>query len=307
MVEPLSLMPLTRSGCSRLVLVGDPQQLPPTLAHAETVPSPDTNMGYVEADGCRQLTNLLSCLTDRSLARALFSRLALCDSSLAPLMLRTQYRLHPALSSLSNFLFYKGMLRDGVKAEERLPIVPEMPTLWVLNVACGTESRTKGNSYTNSDEALVVDRVVKLVQEHVEAENVGVISLYKAQAYRILDSVKATGVQVSTVDAFQGAEKEVIVLSTVRTARLGFIESPERLNVALTRAKRHLVLVGHVAALSASNMWRALLERCRLAGGVLTVVHDARRWSLPRLHLSPPEEEVDEEAEAVLDELFDEI
>jgi hypothetical protein len=67
-------------------------------------------------------------------------------------------------------------------------------------------------------------------------------------------------VQSSTVDAFQGAEKDVIVVSCSRTTKRGFIDSPNRLNVALTRAKHHLIIVGSVEVLQGSPLWARVIE-----------------------------------------------
>ena len=69
-------------------------------------------------------------------------------------------------------------------------------------------------------------------------------------------------VQVSTVDAFQGAEKEIIILSCVRTRQVGFIDSEKRMNVALTRGKRHLLIVGNLACLRKNRLWGRVIQHC---------------------------------------------
>lgn len=69
-------------------------------------------------------------------------------------------------------------------------------------------------------------------------------------------------VQVSTVDAFQGAEKEIIILSCVRTRQVGFIDSEKRMNVALTRGKRHLLIVGNLACLRKNKLWEQVIHHC---------------------------------------------
>lgn len=70
-------------------------------------------------------------------------------------------------------------------------------------------------------------------------------------------------VQVSTVDAFQGAEKEIVVLSCVRTRQTGFTDSEKRMNVALTRAKRHLLIVGNLACLSKNRLYERVINHCK--------------------------------------------
>jgi superfamily I DNA and/or RNA helicase len=70
-------------------------------------------------------------------------------------------------------------------------------------------------------------------------------------------------VQVSTVDAFQGAEKEIIILSCVRTRQVGFIDSEKRMNVALTRGRRHLLIVGNLACLRKNRLWGRVIQHCQ--------------------------------------------
>lgn len=74
--------------------------------------------------------------------------------------------------------------------------------------------------------------------------------------------------EVSTVDAFQGAERDIVVLSCVRTAHVGFTDAPRRLNVALTRAQRHLIIAGHAAHLrNKSVLWQRIIAACASHGG----------------------------------------
>lgn len=69
-------------------------------------------------------------------------------------------------------------------------------------------------------------------------------------------------VQVSTVDAFQGAEKEITILSCVRTRQVGFIDSEKRMNVALTRGRRHLLIVGSLSCLRKNRLWGRVIQHC---------------------------------------------
>lgn len=73
---------------------------------------------------------------------------------------------------------------------------------------------------------------------------------------------EAKAVQVSTVDAFQGAEKEIIILSCVRTRQVGFIDSEKRMNVALTRSRRHLLIVGSLSCLRKNRLWERVIQHC---------------------------------------------
>ncbi len=79
---------------------------------------------------------------------------------------------------------------------------------------------------------------------------------------------------MSTVDAFQGEEKEVILLSTVRTKYTRFMEDPRRINVALTRAKRHLFVFGHAQILAASGLWGHVLACCASCASLPEMLHE---------------------------------
>jgi superfamily I DNA and/or RNA helicase len=68
-------------------------------------------------------------------------------------------------------------------------------------------------------------------------------------------------VQVSTVDAFQGAERDIIIVGCVRTRNLGFIEDCRRMNVAITRARRHLIVIGKESLLRRNQHWRYIIDR----------------------------------------------
>ncbi|XP_053920269.1 protein ZGRF1 isoform X9 [Cuculus canorus] len=244
MTEPASLLPIARFQCEKLVLVGDPKQLPPTIQGSESI-------------------------HEKGLEQTLFDRLCLMGHK--PILLRTQYRCHPAISAIANELFYEGNLIDGVSEKERSPLLEWLPTLCFYSVN-GMEQIERDNSFYNMAEVhFTVKLIQSLVASGIEGSMIGVITLYKSQMYKIqnlLGSVhseafKIKAVQVSTVDAFQGAEKEIVVLSCVRTRQMGFIDSEKRMNVALTRAKRHLLIVGNLACLSRNRLWGGVIQHCK--------------------------------------------
>ncbi|XP_071600156.1 5'-3' DNA helicase ZGRF1 isoform X2 [Heliangelus exortis] len=244
MTEPASLLPIARFQCEKLVLVGDPKQLPPTIQGAESV-------------------------HEKGLEQTLFDRLCLMGHK--PILLRTQYRCHPAISAIANELFYGGNLIDGVSEEDRSPLLDWLPTLCFYSVN-GVEQIERDNSFYNMAEVHFTAKLIQsLIASGIEGSAIGVITLYKSQMCKIqnvLSSVHSEAfdtkpVQVSTVDAFQGAEKEIIVLSCVRTRQVGFIDSERRANVALTRAKRHLLIVGNLACLSRNRLWGRVIHHCK--------------------------------------------
>nr|XP_009479197.1 PREDICTED: protein ZGRF1 [Pelecanus crispus] len=244
MTEPASLLPIARFQCEKLVLVGDPKQLPPTIQGSESV-------------------------HEKGLEQTLFDRLCLMGHK--PILLRTQYRCHPAISAIANELFYEGNLIDGVSEEDRSPLLDWLPTLCFYSVN-GVEQMERDNSFYNVAEVhFTVKLIQALIASGIEGSAIGVITLYKSQMCKIQnllsgvhsEAFEIKTVQVSTVDAFQGAEKEIVVLSCVRTRQIGFIDSEKRMNVALTRAKRHLLIVGNLACLSRNRLWGRVIHHCK--------------------------------------------
>ena len=127
---------------------------------------------------------------------------------------------------------------------------------------------------SNQGEAQIVIRLLQeLIGGHgVTPEQVGVICLYKAQANLLSQKLEQCGVGggavlVSTVDAFQGGERDIILISATRTSGVGFTDNAERLNVALTRARHHLVIIGNNASLQASKTWTAVMSHGSMQGG----------------------------------------
>uniref|UniRef100_A0A8C0NI22 5'-3' DNA helicase ZGRF1 n=1 Tax=Canis lupus familiaris TaxID=9615 RepID=A0A8C0NI22_CANLF len=185
-------------------------------------------------------------------------------------LLRTQYRCHPAISAISNDLFYEGNLVDGISETERGPLLEWLPTLCFYNIK-GPEQIERDNSFHNVAEAAFTLKLIQsLIASGIAGSMIGVITLYKSQMYKLchllsavdFDNPDIKAVQVSTVDAFQGAEKEIIILSCVRTRQVGFIDSEKRMNVALTRGRRHLLIVGNLACLRKNRLWGRVIQHC---------------------------------------------
>lgn len=242
--EPASLLPIARFECEKLILVGDPKQLPPTIQGSDAA-------------------------HENGLEQTLFDRLCLMGHK--PVLLRTQYRCHPTISAIANDLFYEGNLVNGVSETERSPLLEWLPTLCFYNVQ-GLEQIERDNSFHNVAEAAFTLKLIQsLIVSGIAGSMIGVITLYKSQMYKLCHLLTALdfdhpgnvkAVQVSTVDAFQGAEKEIIILSCVRTRQVGFIDSEQRMNVALTRGRRHLLIVGNLACLRKNRLWGRVIQHC---------------------------------------------
>lgn len=246
---PSVLIPINKS--EKFILAGDHKQLPPTVLKAE-----DLKQTLFEM--------LIEKFPEKSV------------------MLNVQYRMNEKLMEFPNREFYDGKLKAhesvkritlkdlGVKRARWKVIDPEEVLVFVDTSKCPNkwEKQRKGStSRENELEAMIVKRVVEgLKRIRVKREWIGVITPYDDQVdliRRIVD------VEVNTVDGYQGREKEVIIVSFVRSNRkgeIGFLEDLRRLNVALTRAKRKLILIGDSETLSSHETYRRLLSFVREKG-----------------------------------------
>ncbi|KAI8978689.1 SEN1 N terminal-domain-containing protein [Trametes punicea] len=255
-IELSSLIPM-KYRCRTCIMVGDPQQLPPTVKSQEAC-----RLGY-----------------DQSL----FVRLQRSQPD-AVHLLSIQYRMHPDISQLPSNLFYDGRLRDGPGMAEKTKRVwhmhPKFGTYRFFNVQAGLEEGAgSGHSLVNRAEAQVAVALYNRLLKEFSASDlefrVGVISMYRGQIVelrrafqqRFGEEVLST-VDFNTVDGFQGQEKDIIILSCVRAGpglqTVGFLRDVRRMNVALTRAKASLFVLGHAPTLERSDeIWRRIVENAR--------------------------------------------
>lgn len=250
-VELSTIIPM-KFGSKQCVLVGDPQQL------SATVFSRNSGQSLYE--------------------RSLFERLESCDHPVH--MLRTQYRSHPMISDFPRNYFYNGKLQDGenvkgvdyIKPYHRLGAAFMPLAFW--NLLSSREKNTKSVSRMNVGEAeLAVNLYLTLKNAcppDAIAGKVGMITPYSQQMEELRSRFRRTlgeryeqEVEINTVDGFQGREKDIIILSTVRAdpkAGVGFLNDIRRMNVALTRAKFACYVIGKEDTLRSSKPWSALLD-----------------------------------------------
>jgi regulator of nonsense transcripts 1 len=262
--EPECMIPLVL-GCKQVVLVGDHQQLGPVIMNKKAATA--------------------------GLNQSLFERLVILGCS--PIRLQVQYRMHPCLSEFPSNMFYEGSLQNGVTMQDRIRRdvdfpwpVGDNPMMFWSNLGV-EEISASGTSYLNRTEAQNVEKIVtRFFKAGVQPGDIGIITPYEGQRSYVVSSMQATGsfkkenykeVEVASVDAFQGREKDFIILSCVRSndhQGIGFLSDPRRLNVALTRAKYGLVILGNPKVLSKHPLWHYLLlhfkERNCLVEGPLT-------------------------------------
>lgn len=247
--EPECMVPVVL-GARQLILVGDHCQLGPVVM-------------------CKKAARA-------GLSQSLFERLVVVG--IRPYRLEVQYRMHPELSRFPSDFFYEGSLQNGVCAEER-KLQKEFP--WpvadkpmMFYVTTGQEEIAgSGTSYLNRTEAANVEKIVtKFLRASVKPEQIGVITPYEGQRAYLAQYMQYQGslhtklyqeIEVASVDAFQGREKDIIIMSCVRSNEhqgIGFLNDPRRLNVALTRSKYGIIIVGNPKVLSKQQLWNHLLN-----------------------------------------------
>jgi CHASE3 domain sensor protein len=267
--NPLDLLiPLTMA--NKVILVGDHKQLPHILEH-------QFELTYKEEQSEKALQEIFQ--------QSLFERLYTNFPVSKKVMLSKQFRMHPTIGKLVGELFYKS-LDHGTTHENLLNDTGlyEGKNIAWLDLPYKSKSNTDGEQekYQNVSEAKqIIKEVKKLVKDHAHYQ-IGIITFYSQQATLIKNLVDHHGlkgmVEVGTVDAFQGKEKDVVFLSTVRSnsypstrKSLGFLQFPNRLNVAMSRGKRLLVVVGDSTTLRKEANFNKLYEYTKENGYVATV------------------------------------
>jgi hypothetical protein len=260
--EPGCWLPLLR--CGRVVLAGDHCQLPPTVLSSEA-----ERAGY---------------------AVSLLERVVGLYGGAVTRRLGVQYRMHEAIMTFSSRQFYEGGLEAHASVRgHRLCDLPgvtandltETPVHFIDTAGADYDEQPEpdGASRLNPDEARLVTRKVReLLEAGVRPEDVAVIAPYAAQVRLLGEQLRVPGLEIDSVDGFQGREKEAVVLSLVRSNRegeVGFLADVRRMNVALTRARRKLLVIGDSATLAAHPFYQALVAYFEEVGAYHTVWEEA--------------------------------
>ena len=247
-MEPSTLLPLMRA--PKAVLAGDHKQLPPTVVS-------DLDL----------------------LKHSLFERL-MEQGDLPQRMLEVQYRMNETIMDFPNRLMYDGRLKaDESVARRSLDLKgssvfgdlkeildPRSPVVFLDTAKLDADENLppRSTSYENPVEAERIAEIAKvLVKAGINEADIGIITPYLSQVKRIRKLLEKSEVSIETksVDGFQGREKEVILISFVRAnlaKEIGFVKDRRRLNVAMTRAKTKLIMIGHMPTLSANDPFDAL-------------------------------------------------
>ncbi|UZJ53423.1 hypothetical protein CBS101457_002743 [Exobasidium rhododendri] len=255
--EPITIATMIK-GCQQLSLIGDQQQLSPLVKSRQVM--------------------------EEGLGLSLFERL-MARGDCKSVMLNTQHRMHPSLSHYPNKEFYKGRLKNA-KPTLRIPAIESAYIKGGRHLSFvdhkGKESVTKNKSLENNREAEVLVKIIADIlcrNEDISGSDIGIITPYLGQKELLWKSLQDPSsylralltnevarlggsksrireviddIEIHTIDGFEGREKKVVVFSLVRANSmkyLGFLKEEKRWNVALTRAKNALLIVGNYSML----------------------------------------------------------
>lgn len=248
--------------CNRVILCGDHQQLPPTVKSPEAA-----RLGLT-----RTLMQEVSKFHPESVS-----------------LLTTQYRMHRDIMAFSSKWFYHNRLQAAPFVADRLVSPIDTPLLWVDTSQSQFAERTLVHtlSKTNTEEARLLIHILRDYIDMIGMEKIinqridfGIISPYKAQVRLLRRLLKMQRyfrtlkhqISVNSVDGFQGQERDVVILSMVRDndkGSIGFLHDLRRMNVAMTRARMKLIIVGNTETLSRHPFYRQLIEYFQSKDSVL--------------------------------------
>ncbi|NXH77429.1 SETX helicase, partial [Hydrobates tethys] len=278
--EVETLIPLIHR-CNKLVLVGDPKQLPPTVKSVRA-----QEYGY-----------------DQSLMARLYRQLEAEKRvlrSFPVVQLTVQYRMHPDICLFpSNYVYGRTLKTDKATEENRCSSEWPFQPYLIFDVGDGREERDN-DSFSNPQEVKLVMELIRTIKEKrkdLGLRRIGIITPYSAQKKKIqeqLDTVfknNSPG-EVDTVDAFQGREKDCIIVTCVRAhstkGSIGFLASLQRLNVTITRARFSLFILGRLKTLMENKDWNELIQDAQKRGAIIkTSEKSYRKDAIKILKLKP--------------------
>lgn len=239
-LEPACWIPILKA--EKVVFAGDHLQLPPTIKSEDA------------AKGGLSTTLLEKCV-------ALHPE--------AVVLLEEQYRMNEAIMGYSSKVFYQDKLKAHESVASRVLFPGEAPLAFIDTAGCGFDEKLEGTSSTNPEEAAFVFKHLTQLAAEFAAVNtkpedfpsIAIISPYKEQINILKDQLAHAPelkpyldkIAVNTIDSFQGQERDVVYISMTRSnaeGQIGFLADIRRMNVAMTRARKKLVVIGDSATLS---------------------------------------------------------
>lgn len=243
----------------KVVLAGDHQQLPPTIVSLQA-----KNQGFEES----MMGRLVNTFED------------------ATVRLEVQHRMHETIMNFSSQTFYDG---SQIAAETvRTHLLADLPEVQATELTTtpityidtagasyDEEAEDEGDSRLNPQEAeLVTQQVNELLAAGVSPADIAVIAPYAAQVRLLRERITAEEIEINSVDGFQGREKEAVIISLVRSnyeGVIGFLSETRRMNVALTRARRKLIVIGDSATITVHPFYQRLVDYFESVGAYKSV------------------------------------
>lgn len=256
-LEPACWIPILKA--KKLVMAGDHQQLPPTIKSSEA-------------------------------AKVLSQTLMEKSVHLWPeavVLLEEQYRMHETIMQFSSQEFYEGRLKAHPSVGHRLLFEGDLPLVFIDTAGCGYEEKTEGSGISNPEEAdLLIRHLSRLlasipVMEVHALPSVAVISPYRHQVEELKEKVQnhpslqsfLHTLSVNTIDSFQGQERDTVYISMTRSNAdntIGFLSDIRRMNVAMTRARKKLVVIGDSATLSQADFYADFIAYAQEVNGYIS-------------------------------------
>jgi superfamily I DNA and/or RNA helicase len=255
-IEPACWIPILKG--NKIVFAGDPFQLSPTIKSAEAA------AGGLNKTLMEKVINL---------------------HPEAVVLLEEQYRMHESIMSYPSQVFYNNLLKAHPSVAEHLLFQGDAPFLFIDTAGCGFEEQPIGSSYNNPEEAAFslnyLQQFVAGLEKNYQSLNfpsIAVISPYSQQVTLLKDQLTnfplitsyANAISINTIDSFQGQERDMVLISLTRSNQrneIGFLADIRRINVAITRAKKKVVLIGDSGTLGHTEFYSKLIAYAEQSNG----------------------------------------
>lgn len=240
-LEPAAWIPILKA--QRVVMAGDHLQLPPTVKSRQQ--------------------GLTTTLLEKCVAL----------QPQAVSLLEEQYRMNSQIMGFSSLKFYQNRLVAHENVANRVLNESDRPFTFIDTAGAGYDEQSEGTSTINPDEAAFVVKHITSMN-YADSLSVAVISPYKEQVNLLKELLADTRVEVNTVDGFQGQERDVVYISLTRSnsdGTIGFLSDYRRMNVAMTRARLKLVMIGDSATLGQTPFYAELIAYVEGLGGYESV------------------------------------
>jgi ATP-dependent RNA/DNA helicase IGHMBP2 len=248
-LEPACWIPILKA--QKVIMAGDHCQLPPTIKSNE---ASRLGLSSTLLEKCIELHPDTVTLLD------------------------TQYRMHEAIMAYSSKVFYGNILKADTAIKNQLICDSDIPVIFIDTAGCSFDEVMEGTSATNPEEAqLLIKYLGNYLNNNIieNTNSIAIISPYKKQiellnenVVQMLDYEKyKRNLSVNTIDSFQGQERDIVCISLVRSNsknEIGFLTDVRRMNVAMTRPRKKLIIIGDSATLSTNDFYRDFIDYCEV-------------------------------------------